>query len=37
MHPEKYLDADQLSGLIFCGKDNLDPALFTNFVARVQR
>ncbi|WFN89127.1 hypothetical protein [Agrobacterium pusense] len=36
MHPEKYLDAGQLGGLVFCGKDNLDPAIFTDFVARKQ-
>ncbi|MFK3852090.1 hypothetical protein ACI2J5_21520 [Agrobacterium pusense] len=35
-HPEKYLDADQLSGFVFCGNDTLNPALFSNFVARKQ-
>lgn len=35
-HPEKYLDADKLGGFVFCSKDNLDPALFTNFVERNQ-
>lgn len=36
MHPEKYLDADQLGGFVFCGNDTLNPALFTDFVARKQ-
>ncbi len=34
MHPEKYLDADQLGGVVFCGGGKRSPIPFTRFVER---